>query len=113
MAVMRSLVANGFGYSVANIRPRTEFSPDGQKLRFVPLVGPVRTLSLGLLLAEGARNICTIRAFVEHASAEISPSGIPASTSDFLRLQLNASLGGRGRAPPSLAAGLCPDPDRM
>ena len=72
MAVMRSLVANGFGYSVANVRPRTELSPDGQQLRFVPLVGPVRTLSMGLLLAEGARNICTIRAFVEHAQAEIN-----------------------------------------
>jgi DNA-binding transcriptional LysR family regulator len=77
MAVMRSLVANGFGYSVANIRPLTELSPDGQKLRFVPLMGPVRTLSLGLLLAEGARNSCTIRAFVEHAQAHITPEHVP------------------------------------
>jgi DNA-binding transcriptional LysR family regulator len=77
VAVMRSLVANGFGYSVANIRPLTEFSPDGQKLRFVPLVGPVQTLSLGLLLAEGARSIRTIRAFVEHAQAEITPERLP------------------------------------
>jgi DNA-binding transcriptional LysR family regulator len=77
MAVMRSLVANGFGYSVANIRPRTEYSPDGRKLRFVPLVGSVRTLSLGLLLAEGARRIRTIRAFVEHAQAEITAERYP------------------------------------
>jgi DNA-binding transcriptional LysR family regulator len=77
MAVMRSLVGNGFGYSVANIRPRTEFSPDGRKLRFVPLMGPVRTLCLGLLLAEGARSICTIRAFVEHAQAEITAERYP------------------------------------
>ena len=77
MAVMRSLVANGFGYSVANVRPRTELSPDGQQIRFVPLVGPVRTLSMGLLLAEGARNICTIRAFVEHAQAEITSERLP------------------------------------
>ena len=83
MAVMRSLVANGFGYSVANIRPRDELSPDGQRLRFVPLVGPVRTLSLGLLLAEGARNVRTIRAFVEHAEAEIRAERLSA-------LQVNA-----------------------
>lgn len=73
VAVMRSLVANGFGYSVANARPRTDFSPDGRKLSFVPLVGPARTLRLGLLLTEGARNTRTIGAFVEHAQAEIAP----------------------------------------
>jgi DNA-binding transcriptional LysR family regulator len=88
MAVMRSLVANGFGYSVANIRPRDEFSPDGQRLRFVPLVGPIRTLSLGLLLAEGARTVRTIRAFVEHAEAEINSDRLSA-------LQVNVPPRGR------------------
>jgi DNA-binding transcriptional LysR family regulator len=77
MAVMRSLVGNGFGYSVANIRPRTEYSPDGRKLVFVPLDGPVRTLCLGLLLAEGARSICTIRGFVEHAQSEVTAKRLP------------------------------------
>lgn len=67
VAVARSLVANGFGYSIGNIRPLTEYAADGQPLRFVPLVGPVRTLSLGLLLAEGARGARVIAAFVDHA----------------------------------------------
>ena len=40
VAVMRSLVANGFGYSVANARPLTELSPDGHRLSFVPMVAP-------------------------------------------------------------------------
>ena len=75
VAVARSLVASGFGYSVVNILPLTDVAPDGQKLRFVPLVGPVRPLSLGLLLAEKARSTCTIRAFVEHARAELGESG--------------------------------------
>jgi DNA-binding transcriptional LysR family regulator len=77
MAVMRSLVANGFGYSVANIRPYSELAPDGRKLRFVPLMGNVRTLKLGLLVAEGARSICTIRAFVDHAREEITADRLP------------------------------------
>lgn len=71
VAVARSLVASGFGYSVVNILPLTDVAPDGQKLRFVPLVGPVRPLSLGLLLAEKARSTCTIRAFVEHVHTEL------------------------------------------
>lgn len=41
MAVMRSLVANGFGYSIANFRPRSTSAPDGKPLSFVPLVGDV------------------------------------------------------------------------
>ena len=73
VAVARSLVANGFGYSVANIRPLTDLSPDGQRLAFVPLVGPARRLSLGLLLAEGARGTRAIRSFVEHATAALAP----------------------------------------
>ncbi len=77
MAVMRSLVANGFGCSVANIRPITETAPDGRRLRFVPIAGAARTLCLGLLLAEGAGSIGTIRAFVDHAKAEISAERLP------------------------------------
>lgn len=75
VAVARSLVASGFGYSVVNILPLTDVAPDGQKLCFVPLVGPVRPLSLGLLLAEKARNTCTIRAFVAHAREELVRGG--------------------------------------
>ena len=33
MAVMRALVANGFGYSLANIRPVTDLAPDGRRLK--------------------------------------------------------------------------------
>ncbi len=42
MAVVRSLVANGFGYSIANMRPKADFAPDGKRLCFVPLVGSIR-----------------------------------------------------------------------
>ena len=77
IAVMRSMVANGFGYGLANVRPLTELAPDGRRLRFVPLTGPVRTLKLGLMMSEGARNSRTIRAFIEHAQAEITPQRAP------------------------------------
>lgn len=77
IAVMRSMVANGFGYGLANIRPLSEAAPDGRKLRFVPLTGPVRSLTLGIVMSGGAQNSRTIRAFIDHAKAEITPGRAP------------------------------------
>ncbi len=71
MAVMRSMVANGFGYSIANIRPYSDLSPDGRKLVFIPLKGAPRPMRLGLIIPKGARNSLTVNAFIDHASTMI------------------------------------------
>ena len=36
-----------------------------------------RTLKLGLMMSEGAQNSRTIRAFIDHAKAEITPVRAP------------------------------------
>lgn len=77
IAVMRSLVANGFGYGMGNTHPATELAPDGRRLRFIPMTGPVRSLNLGLMMSEGARGSRTVRAFIEHAQAEITETRAP------------------------------------
>lgn len=77
MAVMQSLVGQGFGYSIANIRPWSDRSPDGRKLRYVPLTGPLRPMRLGLVLSEGARASLTVRAFIEHCRAAVTPETTP------------------------------------
>lgn len=77
MAVMRSLVANGFGFSVANIRPHSDLSPDGRELCFIPFEGDQRPMRLGFLVPEGARNILSVDAFINHASHTISTWGYP------------------------------------
>ena len=66
MAVMRSLVANGFGYSIANVRPLSALSPDGKPLKYIPLRGPVRPMRLGLLMPTDAERANVVREFVEH-----------------------------------------------
>ncbi len=65
MAVLHSLVGNDFGYTVINIRPLSDMSPDGKKLCFVPLVGPVKPMRMGLLCARGADSSLTVKAFVD------------------------------------------------
>ena len=77
MAVMRSLVANGFGFSVANIRPHSDVSPDGRALCFIPVEGTTRPLRLGFIVPEGARSILSVDAFITHASSTISKWGYP------------------------------------
>ena len=66
MAVLRSLVANGYGYSLANLLPLNHQSPDGRPLKFIPISGPVRKLQLGIVMIEGADRVLTVSTFVKH-----------------------------------------------
>ncbi|MGV6849706.1 MAG: LysR family transcriptional regulator [Marinibacterium sp.] len=77
MAVMRSLVANGYGYAIANVRPLSDLSPDGKPLRFVPISGPVRRLNMGLLTARDTVKSSTIRALSDHARDMIAARALP------------------------------------
>lgn len=51
--VLRSLVANGIGYALANVRPRASVALDGRKLVRVPLAGTHQPLQLGLAWYKG------------------------------------------------------------
>ncbi len=90
IAVMRSMVANGFGYSVANVRPLFDIAPDGRKLVYVPLTGKTAAPSLGLLLSEGSKLSLTVRAFVEHCRREITSKHAPGLNLGSGRPQQNA-----------------------
>jgi DNA-binding transcriptional LysR family regulator len=71
IAVVQSMVGNGFGYSIANMRPRSAEAPDGRKLRFVPLAGRVKPIRVGLLSAPGIRELPTVGAFAGLARSTI------------------------------------------
>lgn len=77
LPIMQSLVANGFGYSIANIRPVTDRAPDGRKLHFVPLTGPVRPMRMGLLHAGGGASFSKVRAFIAHCRESLSDAFVP------------------------------------
>lgn len=77
MEVMKSLVANGFGYSIANIRHSSERAADGKRLRFVPLTGDTRPMRMGLMLASGAKSALTVRALIDHCRETITPQLTP------------------------------------
>ncbi len=77
LGVMRSLVAHGFGYSIANLRLPTDAAPDGRRLVSVPLAGEVRPMVLGLAMAEGAASSLTLSAFVDHCRARLAAGDVP------------------------------------
>ena len=68
MAVLRSLVANGFGYSIVNLRPLNDVAPDGRPLRFVPLGGNARAMKMGMLVSTAVERSQLHRTFLASAS---------------------------------------------
>ena len=77
MGVMRAMVANGFGYSIANIRLGSDRAPDGRKLIFVPLVGDIRPMQIGLMLPRSDERRRTVAAFVEHCRTAVTDAALP------------------------------------
>ncbi|WP_027167738.1 LysR family transcriptional regulator [Mesorhizobium sp. WSM3224] len=76
IAVMRSMVANGFGYGIANMRPLNTMSPDGKLLVFVPLVGDLRPLTMGIALPNAEHRTLTVQAFIDHCRRFVVEQGV-------------------------------------
>lgn len=86
MGVMRAMVANGFGYSIANIRLGSDRAPDGRRLVFVPLVTPRAPMRLGLILPAGGPLRRAVAAFADHCRAVLTEDALPGLTDpDFGR----------------------------
>lgn len=82
LALVRSMVANGYGYSLANIRTRGDLSPDGKALKYVPLLGGLRSLRLGLVFGREGKRRQVVQAFVDHCRGLIHPGSVPGMTMD-------------------------------
>jgi DNA-binding transcriptional LysR family regulator len=86
MGVMRAMVANGFGYSIANIRLGSDRAPDGRRLVFVPLVTPRAPMRMGLILPAGGPLRRAVAAFADHCRAVLTEDVLPGLTDpDFGR----------------------------
>ena len=79
LSVARSLVANGFGYSLLNIGTDISYAPDGQALRILPIREDVGSITLGLATKQVASQSAIVRAFFDHVRQEIATHGLPAT----------------------------------
>jgi len=69
--VIRSMVANGFGYTLVNIRPGIARALDGRGFAVLPLREPARPLHAGLAMIGSAHQPRTVEAFREHCAARL------------------------------------------
>ncbi|WP_112500608.1 LysR substrate-binding domain-containing protein [Agrobacterium sp. lyk4-40-TYG-31] len=76
IAMMRSMVANGFGYGIANMRPLNTLSPDGKPLVFIPLGGELRPLIMGVALPNAEHRTQAVEAFIKHCRNFVGEQGV-------------------------------------
>jgi DNA-binding transcriptional LysR family regulator len=75
--LVRALVAGGFGYTLANVRPRADRALDGRRVVSRRLAGTPRPVTLGLATLGELRRSRLIDAFREHCRAVISDDHVP------------------------------------
>jgi len=77
MSVARSLVANGFGFGLVNLRSGSDLAPDGKRLAFLPLSDDVRPMILGIATKRSAFRSRIVGAFFDHVRALVASEGLP------------------------------------
>lgn len=78
--VVRTMVANGFGFSITNVRPKNMTALDGRKLVLVNLSGKHKPVRIGIATLEQNDKPGLLRAFEAHCRSLISDHGIPGMT---------------------------------
>ncbi len=76
MSVVRSLVANGYGFSLVNMRTKSEFAPDGERIAFLKLSDDIQPVVLGLVTKQVDYRSRIVEAFYQHAKAQFSSNGL-------------------------------------
>jgi DNA-binding transcriptional LysR family regulator len=75
--VVRSMVANGIGYALFNVRPKSNQALDGKRMVRVRLAGTHRPMQLGLATYKPMKQSRLTRVFMERCRAYISDQYIP------------------------------------
>lgn len=70
--VVRTMVANGYGYTLFNVRPRSDYALDGRKVVRVPLSGDHRPMQIGSATLKHLARTELVKAFETHCRSFIS-----------------------------------------
>ena len=75
--VVRTMVANNYGFTIANARPRNSAALDGRKLVPVKLAGDHKPMRIGISTLAQERKPMILTVFEEHCRNLISETSIP------------------------------------
>jgi len=75
--VVRTMVANGYGYTLANVCPRSDLALDGRRVVRVRLSGEHRPMLIGIATLANDKKSQLVKAFEKHCRAFISDAYIP------------------------------------
>ena len=75
--VARGLVARGYGFSLANVRPLNRKSLDGSDLAYVPLAGDPPGLTLGVAMLASLKKTVVIEIFLQYCREQINENEVP------------------------------------
>ena len=93
LEVVRTMVANDQGYSLANALPRSDLALDGRRVVRMPLAGDHRPTIIGLASLADVHKSKLFSTFESHCSAMINADHIPGMTLPPRELGAAASLG--------------------
>jgi DNA-binding transcriptional LysR family regulator len=77
LPMVRTMVANGFGYGLLNIPSSNEKALDGKLLRYVPLADELRPMNLGLITMRSEKKSRILTAFEDHCRDRITTGTLP------------------------------------
>ncbi len=75
--VIRSMVGNRYGYTIANVRPKNKAALDGRRLVSLRLAGEHRPMKIGLVRVAQHAPTRMVRTFEDHCRNLISNSYVP------------------------------------
>jgi len=75
--VIRTMVANGYGYTLANVRPRSQQALDGRPVVRVQLTGDHKPMVIGVVSLRQNRKSRLLEMFEQHCKSFVSDAYIP------------------------------------
>ncbi|MAC79563.1 MAG: LysR family transcriptional regulator [Rhodobacteraceae bacterium] len=75
--VLRTMAANGYGYTLANVLPRSDLALDGRRVVRLPLAGDHRPMVIGVATERERWQSQLLEAFTDHCGKSISDAYIP------------------------------------
>jgi DNA-binding transcriptional LysR family regulator len=75
--VVRTMVANGLGYTLANVRPRADVALDGRRVFGVPLTGDPPAVRIGIATLRQLKKTRLVEAFERHCQESVTEIYIP------------------------------------